>query len=133
MRETIAAHLVTPVAMALSECQTRLALPLPPGLLDSLWQEVGSGAERATWAASQAAPFSAPWIRAHTAVLCGPLEWGIFLRGLLLPRAPTLAERYGAPSVRWHQRAQTHIRHLRWLAHELLASVPRYAGKQDRH
>jgi len=128
VRETIAAHQATPVAKALTECQARFALALPPGMLDALGQAAGSAAERDGWAASQSEAFSAPWIRAHAAVLRGPLEWSIFLRGLLLPRAPALAERYGAMSTRWHKRAQTHVRHLRWMVPELLASVLRSAA-----
>jgi hypothetical protein len=123
VRETIGAQLALPVATALADCQRRLALRLPPGVLGTLKAAAGSDAERTVWAASQSQPYTAPWIRAQAAALRGPLEWGVFLRGVLAPRAPALAELYGAPSAVWPGRARTHLRHLRRVAPALAAAV----------
>lgn len=124
VRRAIEARMARPLALTLSYCRDNLELHLPSMVLDELWAAADSREEQTLYRAAQASFPSADWIRTQAAVLRGPVEWAIFLRGVLLPRGPALAELYGPASIQWPERVRTHLRHLRRMARELAAGLP---------
>jgi hypothetical protein len=121
VRETIAAGLATPVAAALAYCHKTIALPLSPSVLDALVRASSSPDEQAAWRASRARLLDADWIPAHRKVLRSPVDWLVFLRGVLAPGSPTLAHLYGPGAALLPHRLITYARHARRCAPILFA------------
>jgi len=119
VRETIAAGLATPVASALAYCHKALDLPLPHNVLEALVRAGRVPEEKAAWRASRARLLDADWIRAHRQVLDGPVDWVVFLRGVLAPGSSTLAHLYEPSATDWPQRLITYMRHARRCAPHL--------------
>lgn len=110
---TRAAGTALPVAVALAFCHEALGLALPSGILDELRLAGAGPAEQAAWDAVSDEPLSQRWIINTSAHIHGPLQWAIFLRGVLLPRAPTLLHLYPAPPRLDPLRLRTYAGHWR--------------------
>jgi hypothetical protein len=123
--DTIAAGMARPAAAALAYCHVALELTLPPTVLERLWQAGSSERERVAWEGVQAALLSEDWLRATRLDLHGPLAWAIYLRGVLLPRGPTLALLYGPARARLRTRTASYARHWRRTLPLLLAALRR--------
>jgi hypothetical protein len=119
VRETIAACLATPVAAALAYCNNTIGMPLPPSVLDALQRASRAPEEQAAWRASRARLLDADWIPAHRKALRGPVDWLVFLRGVLVPGSSTVAHLYGPAAASLPQRLITYMRHARRCAPRL--------------
>jgi hypothetical protein len=113
VHETIAARLALPVAVALTYCHDALELALPDGLLGQLSAAAATPEEQRAWSAAQADLLSAEGIASARAGIRGPLQAAIFVRGILLPRLPTLAAYYNVDPSRPQSRLSAYAQHLR--------------------
>ena len=126
VEETIAARLAKPVALSLRFCQEQLHLQLPDGVLDALSDAGQATAECEAWIAARSPYLTSDWVHAHIASTHSPLEWAIFLRGVLLPRLSALKEVYGPTSCTLKQALVIYLRHSARAGRTLLrALLPR--------
>jgi hypothetical protein len=121
--ETIAARLALPVAAALVYCHEALGLRLPADTLARLSAASSSENEQVAWTLAQADLLSEDWMRVARAGLRGAPEWAIYVRGVLLPRTPTLVQLYGGNALSWRGRVRAYARHLRHTVPALIGSM----------
>jgi hypothetical protein len=93
-RDTIAAGVAMPVAVALAHCQAWLGLQLPASVLERLVEQASARTERVAWTAARADPYGPAGLRAHLTTLHSPVQVAAFWRGILFPGPSRLQSRY---------------------------------------